>query len=456
MSITINHQTNDISATSGSLTINGATSVTNNNQLTNGAGYITSSASISGNAATATVLQTARTINGVSFNGSANITVADSTKAPIASPTFTGTATSPTFNASSVTNGGFQGIDADTALIPSFTWTSDQNTGMWHAAADSIGFTTAGVNRLTLSTTALTSTLNIAAPTFSGSGASLTSLNGSNITTGTVAAARVATLNQNTTGSSGSTTGNAATATALQTARTINGVSFNGTANITVADATKLPLAGGTATGVIKLANASTEFGTPTTGSTLKLWGSTAGASSTLATSNGNLHIDAHTGSFATYLNYFRGTGGILFGNGAGAWVAHMDSSGSLTLNGTVAATSFSGDGSGLTGIATTKVWANFNGETGGTIRGSFNVASVTDMGVGRYRVNFSTSFANANYSGVSTAGANISDYPSQVDTLDHNSFQGASQTGNLPVFSVDHDDGVQDDCAYMYVNCIG
>lgn len=36
----------------------------------------------------------------------------------------------------------------------------------------------------------------------------------------------------NVTGSSGSTTGNAATATALQTARTINGTSFNGTANI--------------------------------------------------------------------------------------------------------------------------------------------------------------------------------------------------------------------------------
>ena len=53
----------------------GATNVTNNNQLTNGAAYITSSASISGNAATATTLQTARTINGVSFNGSANITI---------------------------------------------------------------------------------------------------------------------------------------------------------------------------------------------------------------------------------------------------------------------------------------------------------------------------------------------------------------------------------------------
>ena len=38
---------------------------------------------ITGNAGSATVLQTPRTINGVSFNGSANITVADSTKEPV-------------------------------------------------------------------------------------------------------------------------------------------------------------------------------------------------------------------------------------------------------------------------------------------------------------------------------------------------------------------------------------
>jgi hypothetical protein len=44
------------------------------------AGTIT--AALTGNASTATTLQTARTINGVSFNGSANITVADSTKVP--------------------------------------------------------------------------------------------------------------------------------------------------------------------------------------------------------------------------------------------------------------------------------------------------------------------------------------------------------------------------------------
>ena len=45
----------------------------NTNQLTNGAGFITASASISGNAGSATKLQNARTINGTSFNGTANI-----------------------------------------------------------------------------------------------------------------------------------------------------------------------------------------------------------------------------------------------------------------------------------------------------------------------------------------------------------------------------------------------
>lgn len=44
---------------------------------------------------------------------------------------------------------------------------------------------------------------------------------------------------------------NAATATKLQTARTINGVAFDGSANITISDSTKLPLTGGTATGPV-------------------------------------------------------------------------------------------------------------------------------------------------------------------------------------------------------------
>tara|TARA_B100000575_G_scaffold11294_1_gene8286 strand:- start:2164 stop:3093 length:930 start_codon:yes stop_codon:yes gene_type:complete len=55
----------------------------------------------------------------------------------------------------------------------------------------------------------------------------VTDLNASNISSGTIDAARVPTLNQN-------TTGNAATATALATARNISGASFDGTADITL------------------------------------------------------------------------------------------------------------------------------------------------------------------------------------------------------------------------------
>ena len=60
-----------------------------------------------------------------------------------------------------------------------------------------------------------------------GNGSSLTNLDASNISSGTISASRVPTLNQN-------TTGNAATATALANARTIAGASFDGTADITL------------------------------------------------------------------------------------------------------------------------------------------------------------------------------------------------------------------------------
>ena len=80
-----NKVTNSISFAAGSFgtkSYNGSTAVTVNvpthtSHLTNNSGFITSSASISGNAGSATKLQTARTINGTSFNGTANITTAN-------------------------------------------------------------------------------------------------------------------------------------------------------------------------------------------------------------------------------------------------------------------------------------------------------------------------------------------------------------------------------------------
>ena len=108
----------------------------------------------------------------------------------------------------------------DTSTIQLATNTSsDKTLNVTNAGSGSFGITAEGT---------------ITAALFSGSGASLTSLNASNISSGTIAAARVATLNQNTTGSSASCTGNSATATKLATARTIAGVSFDGSANISL------------------------------------------------------------------------------------------------------------------------------------------------------------------------------------------------------------------------------
>ena len=132
--------------------------------------------SVTGNAATATKLTTARTINGVSFDGTANITVADSTKLPTAGGTMTGAITFaagqtwPTFNQSTTGNAA---------------------TATKLATARTIG----GVS-------------------FDGS-------------------ANIDLPGVNTTGNQ-NTTGNAATATKLATARTINGVAFDGTANVTI------------------------------------------------------------------------------------------------------------------------------------------------------------------------------------------------------------------------------
>jgi hypothetical protein len=43
------------------------------------------------------------------------------------------------------------------------------------------------------------------------------------------------------------------------------------------------------------------------------------------------------------------------------------------------------------------KAWVNFDG-SGGAIRNSFNVSSITVIGTGQYTVNFTTAMPNTNY----------------------------------------------------------
>jgi ribosomal protein L31 len=86
---------------------------------------------------------------------------------------------------------------------------------------------------------------------------------GTNVTMSAIQAADVPTLNQ-------STTGNAATATALQTPRTINGVTFDGTGNITVtANTTNVLTISGPLTGTSFNGGSATTIGLPTASSTI-------------------------------------------------------------------------------------------------------------------------------------------------------------------------------------------
>jgi hypothetical protein len=148
-------------------------------------------------------------------------------------------------------------------------------------------------------------------------------------------AADIPTLNQN-------TTGNAATATALQTARTINGVSFDGTANITIADSTKLPLAGGTMTGAISFAAGQTwpTFNQNTTGTASNITG-------TVAIANGGTGATTESGARTALGVPASPTGTnaqLLANNGSGGFANITVGSGLSLSSGTLTAT---GGGSG-------------------------------------------------------------------------------------------------------------
>ena len=60
-------------------------------------------------------------------------------------------------------------------------------------------------------------------------------------------------------------------------------------------------------------------------------------------------------------------------------------------------------DGRGLSQF-TAKAWVNFNGSGTPSIRSSHNCSSITDVGTGDYKINFTTAMANVNYAGAGLA----------------------------------------------------
>jgi microcystin-dependent protein len=63
------------------------------------------------------------------------------------------------------------------------------------------------------------------------------------------------------------------------------------------------------------------------------------------------------------------------------------------------------------------KAWVNFNGTTG-TIRGSYNVSTITKFGSGRYQINFSPPLADTNYTVSALGGGSCNAYGMQDQTL--------------------------------------
>lgn len=285
------------------------------NASTNAVTATTFVGALTGNASTATsaaTLTTARTIGGVSFNGSANI--------------------------------------VPTTIVVADTTSATCYVGLWESATG---------NLLPKSDAGLT---------YNASTGILTSTGFSGPLTGNVTG--------NVTGTSGSTTGNAATATALQTARTINGTSFNGTGNITVT------AAAGTLTG--------TTLNAAVVTSSL-----TAVGTITSGTWNGTTIAVARGGTGATTIT------GVLKGNGTSAFTAataetdYVTPTGTGTLSSkritprvtTIASSSVptpDSDASDLFTITALAFSATFAAPTGTPVNGQALIIRIKDNGTAR------------------------------------------------------------------------
>ena len=214
---------------SGNFSAGTITATLNGNAST--ATSATTSGSTTGNAATATALQTARNIGGVSFNGTASIDLPGVNTA--GNQNTSGNAATATTTTNWGTYGGVPAAGTSFAN-PNTIGRSDANG---YAYFNYINSNTANSENPTVSQVIVTTggdnfyrKASIAHLTSSLSGTAPINISGNAAT-------------------SSSTSGNAASATVLQTARTINGTSFNGSANITITANTTNTLTLGTGLG---------------------------------------------------------------------------------------------------------------------------------------------------------------------------------------------------------------
>lgn len=159
--------------------------------------------------------------------------------------------------------------------------------------------------------------------------------------------------------------GDANTATKLKTSRTINGVSFDGTANITIADSTKLPIAGGTMTGDLTLKGNPTADLMAATKKYVDDSVASAGGGDVLAAGN-----NSFTGA-NTFQNLVTMVGGVVFTSGTTtlAW------KNATQIIATINASTYTGNSATATKLATARtITANLASSTAGSFDGSANI----------------------------------------------------------------------------------
>jgi hypothetical protein len=191
--------------------------------------------SVSGNAGTATKFATARNINGVSFDGTANITVnaVDSTSRVPTTRLISTTA--PLSGGGDLSADRTLSISAFSSTVAGIVPLSGGGTANYLRADGS--WSTPPVGTGTVTAASITTANGISGTVATATTTPAITLTLGAITPSSVAATGTVTgsnLSGTNTGDQTTVSGNAGTATKLVTARTINGTSFDGSANITI------------------------------------------------------------------------------------------------------------------------------------------------------------------------------------------------------------------------------
>jgi len=349
--------------------------------------------------------------------------------ASLASPTFTGTVTAPTFTASTAVN-----VPLGSVTAPSLYITGDTNTGIYSPGADQLAITTGGTQQVTIDSSGRLLVGTSSARAYSvtpqiqleGSAASPSSLSISRISTNASSSRLILAKAR----------GTVVTPIIVSANDLIGFVSFEAFDGATFYQAA-------TITGEVDGTPGANDmpgrlvFSTTTDGASspterlridssgrLLVGTSSAGAGTSGITVQGSpglftLQLDATPSGAGTSLgtinfsNTAPGTGAQISCQSDAAWGSNdypgrlvfsttADGASSPTerfrISSTGAQSSVIPGGSTLYPVYDCRAWVNFNGTGTVAIRASGNVSSITDNGTGDYTVNFTSALADANY----------------------------------------------------------